>query len=114
MSEINFSLNPETSKPTRKYRKGSKYDPILKEFLKSPHELVKVEVPDKDANYIRTQLKKRLDAQGRTDIKISVVNDICYLEKAVPTEKPKKEKGIRSTPTPEPEPESEPEPETPV
>lgn len=106
MSNIDFSLEPETSKPTRKYRKGSKYDPIIEAFLNSPHELVKVEIPDKNANYIRTQIKKRLEEHGSTDIEVSVVNNTCYLEK-VSTKKPTKKKKVKDT-------EPEPEPETPV
>ena len=82
MSEVEFDLKPVDKKPSRKYRKGSKYDPIIDSFLKSEHELVKVEVPDKDANYLRTQLKKRVDARDLQDkVEVSVVNNIAYLEK---------------------------------
>ena len=82
MSEVKFDLKPVKKKPTRKYRKGSKYDPILDMFMESEHELVKVEVPGKDANYLRTQLKKRIDARELNDkIEVSVVNNISYLEK---------------------------------
>jgi hypothetical protein len=82
MSEVEFDLKPVDKKPSRKYRKGSKYDPIIDSFLKSEHELVKVEVPDKDANYLRTQLKKRVDARDLQDkIEVSVVNNVAYLEK---------------------------------
>jgi hypothetical protein len=82
LSEVKFDLKPVKRKPTRKYRKGSKYDPILDTFLQSEHELVKVEVPGKDANYLRTQLKKRIDARELNDrIEVSVVNNISYLEK---------------------------------
>lgn len=82
MSEIKFELEPVAEKPSRKYRKGSKYDPIIDEFLNSAHELVKVEVPDKDANYLRTQLKKRIDARVlNNNLEVSVVNNVAYLEK---------------------------------
>ena len=82
MSDVTFDLKPVTRKPSRKYRKGSKYDPIIDSFMKSEHELVKEEVPDKDANYIRTQLKKRIDARDlQNTIEVSVVNNIAYLEK---------------------------------
>jgi len=80
--DASFKFEPVKKVPQRKYRKGSKYDVILKSFMKSEHPLVKVEVPDKDANYIRTQLNKRIEVlklQGQ--VEISVVNDICYLEK---------------------------------
>lgn len=82
MSDVKFELKPVSKKPSRKYRKGSKYDPIIDSFLESEYPLVKVEVPDKDANYLRTQLKKRIDARDmNSKIEVSVVNNIAYLEK---------------------------------
>ena len=51
--------------------------------MESEHDLVKVEVPDKDANYLRTQLNKRIEARVLEDkVKVSVVNNVAYLEKA--------------------------------
>jgi len=102
MSEMKYSLEPETSKPDRRYRKGSKFDPIIESFKDSSYTLVKVEVEGKDANYIRTQLKKRLDAQNIKNVVVSVVNDICYLEK-VDGKKPRKKKGLDAESEPEPE-----------
>lgn len=82
MSEVKFNLKPVTEKPSRRYRKGSKYDPILDDFMEREHSLVKVEVENKDANYLRTQLNKRIDARNLADkVKISVVNNVAYLEK---------------------------------
>ncbi|TET70891.1 hypothetical protein E3J39_05660 [Candidatus Bathyarchaeota archaeon] len=82
MSEVKFDLKPVTKKPSRKYRKGSKYDPILDSFLKGEHDLVKVEVANKDANYLRTQLNKRIEARDMLNqVKVSVVNNVAYLEK---------------------------------
>lgn len=82
MNEVKFDLKPITKKPSRKYRKGNKYDPIHDSFLEGEHELVKVEVENKDANYLRTQLKKRIEARDIEDkVKISVVNNVAYLEK---------------------------------
>lgn len=82
MSDVQFDLSPVEKKPSRKYRKGSKYDPIIDRFLGGKHALVKVEVPAKDANYLRTQLKKRIDARDLNGkIEVSVVNNIAYLEK---------------------------------
>jgi hypothetical protein len=82
MSEIKFDLKPVSKKPSRRYRKGSKYDPIIDYFLDSEHNLVEVDVPEKDANYLRTQLKKRIDARDLDGkIEVSVVNNIAYLEK---------------------------------
>lgn len=82
MSEVKFNLKPVTKKPSRKYRKGSKYDPILDSFLNGEHDLVKVEVANKDANYLRTQLNKRIEVRDMLNqVKVSVVNNVAYLEK---------------------------------
>lgn len=82
MSNIPFKLVDVEKKPSRKYRKGSKYDPIIDGFLNGKAGLVKVEVTGKDANYLRTQLKKRIDARDlNSKIEVSVVNNVAYLEK---------------------------------
>jgi hypothetical protein len=79
---VKFDLKPVTKKPSRKYRKGSKYDPILDSFMSGEHSLVKVEVSNKDANYLRTQLNKRIEARDMQGaVKVSVVNNVAYLEK---------------------------------
>lgn len=85
-TQVDFQLKPTKKKPARRYRKGSKYDPLLDAFMKGDNELTTVTVKGKDANYIRTQLKKRIDAR-ELGVIVSVVNDICYLEK---TPEPKK------------------------
>ena len=82
MSEVKFDLKPVEEKPSRKYRKGSKYDPILDQFLEVTDNLVEVTVEGKDANYLRTQLNKRIEAKGLKGLKTSVVNNVLYLEKA--------------------------------
>jgi len=81
MSDVTFNLQPVEEKPTRKYRKGSKYDPLLDAFMSGPNDLVSVNVAGKDANYLRTQLNKRIDARNLHSLKVSVVNNVCYLEK---------------------------------
>ena len=81
MSEVKFSFKPRKTKPTRKHRKGSKYDPILDAFMEGTDNLVEATVPGKDANYLRTQLNKRIEAKGLKVIKTSVVNNVLYLEK---------------------------------
>ncbi len=81
MSDVSFNLTPVDEKPSRQYRKGSKYDPILDAFISGTEDLVTVEVPEKDANYLRTQLNKRIDARNLRNVKVSVVNNVCYLEK---------------------------------
>jgi len=81
MSEVKFELKPRKEKPTRSIRKGSKYDPILDAFLEGKDGLVEVSVEGRDANYLRMQLNKRAKARGLKAIRVSVVNDVCYLEK---------------------------------
>jgi hypothetical protein len=73
-------MDPVEKKPNRRYRKGSKYDPILDAFLERDADIVEVTVKNKDANYVRTQLKKRIDAR-ELDIEVSVANNKTYLEK---------------------------------
>jgi hypothetical protein len=80
MSEIKFKLKPVEKKPRRRYRKGSKYDPILDAFIEATDSLVEVAVEGRDANYLRTQLNKRIEAR-ELKLKTSVVNDVLYLEK---------------------------------
>ena len=81
MSEVKYELKPVEKKPKRMYRKGSKYDPIIDSFLEGTENLVEVTVRGKDANYLRTQLKKRIEARGLKKVKTSVVNNVLYLEK---------------------------------
>jgi hypothetical protein len=79
MGEIEFNLTPVKEKQSRKYLKGSKYDPILDKFLEVDDPLMTVEVPDKDPNYLRTQLNKRIESR-ELSVGVSVVNGIVYLE----------------------------------
>jgi len=82
MSNIDFNLEPVNKKPSRRYRKGSKYDPIIDQFLTSGMDLAQIEVEDIGANYLRAQLKKRIEARElENDVLVSVVNNISYLER---------------------------------
>lgn len=81
MNEVKFNLKPIEEKPTRRYRKGSKYDPVLDRFMERAANLVEVSMEGKDANYLRTQLNKRIEARNLRHVKVSVVNNVCYLEK---------------------------------
>jgi hypothetical protein len=82
MADVKFKLKPVNMKPSRGYRKGSKYDPILDVFVQGEDRLVEVSIEDKDANYLRTQLNKRIEARRLEGaIKVSVVNSVTYLEK---------------------------------
>ena len=78
-----FSFGTVKKKPTRVYKKGSKYDPILDAFMKDERKLVSVTMPSLTGNNIRTQLDKRIKAlpDRFKGIEVSVVNETCYLEK---------------------------------
>ena len=80
MSEVEFDLKPVDKKPSRRYRKGSKYDPILNAFMAGEDKLVKITVEGKNVNYLRTQLNKRIRGR-KLKIETSVVNGGLYLEK---------------------------------
>lgn len=80
MSEVKFELKPRKKKPSRRYRKGSKYDPILDSFIEGTDNLVEITVEGRDANYLRMQLNKRIEARG-LKLKTSVVNNVLYMEK---------------------------------
>jgi len=79
---MNFDLNPVEEKPSRKFRKRSKYDPILDQFLEGTDKLVEVTVEGRDANYLRMQLNKRIEARNMEGkLKASVIGNVLYLEK---------------------------------
>lgn len=80
MSDVKFQLIPVDDKPSRKFNKASKYDPILDRFLVGRDRLVTVEVTGRNPNYLRMQLKKRIDAR-QLAFKVSVIEDEVYLEK---------------------------------
>ena len=82
MCEVKFDLKPVSEKPSRRYRKGSKYDPVLNRFMERAANLVEVSMEGRDGNYLRTQLNKRIEARNLRNVKVSVVNNVCYLEKA--------------------------------
>lgn len=81
MSDMPFELKPMSEMPSRRYRKGSKYDPIVDAFMSGINSLVTVDVEGKDANYLRLVLSNRIEARNLSGLKVSVVNDTCYLEK---------------------------------
>ena len=81
MSGVKFDLKPVTEMPTRSYRKGSKYDQILDSFMEAESNLVEVSFEDREANYLRTQLNKRIEARTLEGVKVSVINNVVYLEK---------------------------------
>ena len=82
MPAIKFDFKPVMRAPARKYTKKSKYDPVIDRFLDSSDRLWQVNVENVDANYLRTQINKRIKVRDLTeDIKVFVINDIVHLEK---------------------------------
>lgn len=76
MGGIIFDLKPERTK------KGSKYEPIIEEFLSGSHSLVRVDAEDKDANNLRGYSTKIIESRGLEGVvKASVVNGRLYLER---------------------------------
>lgn len=82
MGEVKFQLKPVEKKPTKKYRKRSKYDPVIDEFLGLETRIVQVSVEGVEPNYLRTQLNKRIEARElKEKVKVSVINNIVYMER---------------------------------
>ena len=83
MFDISFNIQPVEEKPERKTPgpKRSKYEPIIDAFLGSGHSLVRVEGTGLDANYLRGQLMKALNAKEISSVEVSVRNKEVYLEK---------------------------------
>ena len=82
MGEIEFKLSRVDFKPRMMHRAGSKYDPIIDSFLVGDHDLVVFKVDDFNANYIRTQLSRRIYERNLwPKISVSVINGEAYLEK---------------------------------
>lgn len=81
MSKLNFRIEPVEAKP-RRFRQGSKYDPIIDEFLKGEERLVEVSVEGKSPHYLRMQLNKRIQLRELGEqLKVSVAGEVAYMEK---------------------------------
>ena len=83
MSEIKFEMRPVEKKREKLSRKGSKYDPIIDQFIEGGEDLVEISVEDKKAPYVAGQLKTRIDAR-ELDIEVSHAQGFVYLEKKKP------------------------------
>jgi len=68
-------------KETKRYSKGQ-YDEILDEFMESGHKLVEITVENRDTDYFKHMLKKKIEERGIMDqVKTSRVDEWVYLEK---------------------------------
>ncbi len=81
MSKIEFQMKPVTEKREKTHLKGSKYDPIIDQFLDSGHNLVEITVEDKKAGYIVSNLRKRIEKR-KLNIIASAASGFVYLEKS--------------------------------
>ena len=82
MSGIKFDLKPVDEKPVRRRRSRSKYDPLIDKFMSEEHDLVRVDVENRKANYLRIYLGKVIKSRGLEDQLItSVVGGELFLEK---------------------------------
>ena len=82
MSEIRFEMRPVEKKRKKLVGKKSKYDPIIDQFIAGGEKLVEITVEDKKANYVASQLNKRLGLRElENEIEASAAQDFVYLEK---------------------------------
>ena len=81
--EIVFRLRRVAETPKKAYRRrGSKYAPILDQFMEGEHDVVEVEVENMNPNRLRLNLVRVIEERGLEDrVKASVVNRLLYLEK---------------------------------
>jgi len=80
MSEIKFEMKKVDKKRERISAKRSIYDPIIDQFIEGGEELVEISVQDKTANYMVSQLKKRVGLRN-LEIEVSHAQGFVYLEK---------------------------------
>ena len=83
MSEIKFEMRKVDEKRIKTSAKRSIYDPMIDRFIEGGEELVEISVVDKRANYIVTQLKKRIEVR-KLEIDVSHAQGFVYLEKKPP------------------------------
>ena len=83
MPALKVKFTPVDSKPKKKGGglKGSKYLPIIREFLESGHQMVRVDGTDKEPDNLVKQLKKTLRRKRIDGIHVYVYNRKVYLEK---------------------------------
>lgn len=81
---LSYRLEAIEEKPDRKYTKFSKYDPMLNKAIKmlkqNGHKVIKMSNIDKDPNYLRQQLVKRINSREIKGINPTVVNEELYIE----------------------------------
>jgi hypothetical protein len=82
LGDLSFKFLDVDKKPRRNFKNGSKYDPIIEKFWVGKSDIARVVVPGIDANYIRAQLKKRINTRKMDhQVEVYVVSNVVYLEK---------------------------------
>ena len=82
MVDLQFNIEEAEHKPKRHRAKGSKYDRIIDTFCEGTNAIVCVGVTGKKASYLRSQLKKRIEARGlEQKVEASTINNVVYLER---------------------------------
>ena len=75
------AVKEKAKNKTNRGRKESKYEPIIKAFLESGHQLVRVDGTGKQANNLSLNLNKLVKKRG-DPVKVSIRNGEVYLEKS--------------------------------
>lgn len=73
-----MSITEVKELPPRSFRKGSKYDEILNEYIKSNFRNAVVNSNIK-GEYLVLQLRKRIKIRGLTNIEAKMINSKAYL-----------------------------------
>ena len=82
MSEIRFEMRPVEKKRKKLSIRGSKYDPMIDQFVAGEEELVEIIVEDRKASYVAGQLNKRIALRELgNEMEASAAQDFVYLEK---------------------------------
>jgi hypothetical protein len=79
-----FEYEPLDSLPSgyRKYSKGSIYDPVLNEFLESPHKIWKINMGEISSDNMSQNFRNRIKKRGLSSkVEVVVIRKIVYLQK---------------------------------
>lgn len=80
MKDFKFKVEKVDTLPDKTYTKGSKFDHIIKSFIESKHEQVKLTVPEFEgkASYLANRINQRNEVL-KTDVVAIAINGNVYL-----------------------------------
>lgn len=84
---LKYELETVQELPSRThkgFKKSSKYDPILDDYIARKVDNVKVTIPDKTGTYVVTQLNKRIAKREITSFEATSVNGVVFLIPVTP------------------------------